>query len=300
MRDDGNVLAPCLPTAEEESASLTGASTEKLLCREFCDTFSPRFAQELPLLHDNVLYMVCDTSGSMRGARSELSACIRDTAKFALLAGVKKINLYFFNGTVFVLTNAQQAEEDLTAYFQDLVFQGATPLRSTLEMVLQTIQKDVKENLYTQDKCQILIATDGLPTELVRGSIQVQMAPFEQLLYYRQPRIAINILLMLQHLPAHERTNISAAYDVLDKNVDKLDVMTDYKHEMAQVMAARQQESNGLNFTYLDHLLKTVASPRIAWMDKLDEVYGVEKQQQNQHVRTASTQPDVPCSCIVL
>lgn len=266
----------------EPNAGTDAGALSHMLVQEF-GMFSPAFEREVSRLNDNTIYLICDTSGSMNFSKEdgappvflpEMISHVEAIARFALLTGVSKFVVFFFDDSELVLTRHEEVYNLLSPKLKSIQPRGLTPLVTFLEKTLDRIQHD---NV-SPEKCQILIATDGVPTRkhpFDNTKCCDDTAAFVRLLRTRRETIAINVLLILQHLHQAEREKMESAWKALDKDssIPLLDVNFDLKSELAACKnySNSGNSSDGDGMTIADCFLKCVLSPRVPWMDRVNE-----------------------------
>lgn len=226
----------------------------------------PFYAEKLELLKDYKVAFIFDDSISMRSRLNEsplLSAEQKptrwDELKMYATNAIRLANLHNRNGTcdVYFLNNPPIKNvlntERVEEFFKSTTPNGYTPLSRTFKQVLA----DYSDEIASNGKLLIVIATDGEPTD-ARGNND--MRAFTRCLQKRPPNVYTNILI------CSDQDDIVEKFNRLDRKLTNLDVIDDFRSERFESEKLKKS-----HFTYGDYVTKSLIGCLDAQLDKFDE-----------------------------
>lgn len=227
----------------------------ELICKEYkiCDNFRER----LRVLKDIEIVVICDDSGSMKSPAEknnpqttrwdELKHLVRILVDIASVIDDNGIDIYFLNRPEML---GVKTPEGLEVTF-NLGPNGPTPITPVLKRILKI-------------KCAtsriIMIATDGLPT-MPNGNVDID--GFKHALRHDRHNNDYTTI-----LACTEDKKVMSYLNNWDKEIPRLDVIDDYRHERKEVLKAQGPD---FPFSFGDYIVKALLGSYDKYFDQLDE-----------------------------
>ncbi|UJR27722.1 hypothetical protein I4U23_008999 [Adineta vaga] len=219
-----------------------------------------KLVSRIQMLEDYDLVILCDDSGSMNTPIHGTTTNRWDECRQMVHVIVDVFSAFDPNGVdVYFLNRSPMLKVKDTKKVHELFEKppnGLTPMVAALRAIIQAknMDKTGRKNIL------ILIATDGVPTN-PKGELDV--AELEKVM--RNERSSTTFVTFLAC------TDELEALDYLndwDRTMDRVDVVDDYRSELAQI---REKRGPNTKFSFGDYLIKALIGSIDPKMDALDE-----------------------------
>ncbi|CAF1011444.1 unnamed protein product [Adineta steineri] len=256
-----------LTAPPQTSAVNTKDNANDIRRKELIERFSqyyeinPKLASRMQILGDYDLVILCDDSGSMNTPIHGTTTNRWDECRQLVHVIVDVYAAFDTNGVdVYFLNRQPMLKVTDTKKVHELFEKppnGLTPMVPALRAILKEKNMDNTANR----NVLILIVTDGVPTD-PKGEVNVD--ELEKIMRTeRSPTTYVTFIACTDDLEALEYLNN------WDCTMDRVDVVDDFRSELAQV---REKRGPNTKFTYGDYLIKAlIGSIDTNSMDALDE-----------------------------